>query len=1036
MCKDDTDAGCLSCQFAHFLSATGTCSVCPSGRGKPADTAVQTLVQIGTDCSNLCTEGCQNCILSAANSCVSCKAGYYRSDTNSCSICTLGTGGPGSPLSGPKVTEALGCPDTCHFSCKTCSGPDANNCIKCKAGYFLSAAGTCSICPFGTGKSDDTEVPSVSTTAGDTECLIRCHATCRTCFDDKPNTCVNCRAGHFWESGVCTQCPAKKGKPADTTIPETDQTEADCKDCHPSCNTCGASTENDCASCAAGYWWSGTGYGVLGKCESCPKSRGKSQDVEPYFITSTSAETCTIFCDLCNSGCLTCSESSSGCVSCIPGKYLAGDQKCLDCPENCQSCTAADKCEVCHPNFELTLDSKSCLKCQIKNCGECKSDPFKCTKCADKFTLKSATECVYEPKVLPLSLNLSYVSITENKELTLNLLENKLEFPFNSRESTNFTSITMEDKLAGKFYSCEQLGCSYSISEEKLKLRFESETTVQQGRLIIERGAGSRPKTSAIQYNKNGRQLQTQESYRIVADGIALMKKSWLTTGSQAVRIVVGVLRLPFSILVFWKYPHLAMLMDHMVTHLKIYALISQPFMAYVEVVFQSVAESKILPFQFANPFEGWNTNTLECEGFLGIRSKNMQCSFFDNYGQNIIGISSVLLLCVILTRLSKYMLSSADLSTSQRTFWEHIANNYGLRFLTSKFDANHIEMTLMILVAYCTADHSSKSVVGITFGTFGLLGLGFIAKFITMALSSQYNKVSKDGLNNQSQNPQDSRLFAHRKSKSKLDNPPTEQAEFSPRNSKAGEDSDPDENSGVVSFALNASSIPNNKWSVYFFAARYVRALLLAVFVTTVRDPVEQVVLVVVLESVYLVALILLDFRGSRVERLFYTVMHALMLLHLILRAVATSKSLSDRDVQSSLAAAIVVVLMVYIFAHVIAALLVLAGIFKKSELNSPGLPNSSKIEIIQSEAVLSPSPGAKTAAQTRDPVFVLPAGPRLSYRDMEIPEEGREEPFEADIPAEDHGSPRASKIEHIKVRVEVSKPTAPGTLATDNHE
>ena len=189
--------------------------------------------------------------------------------------------------------------------------------------------------------------------------------------------------------------------------------------------------------------------------------------------------------------------------------------------------------------------------------------------------------------------------------------------------------------------------------------------------------------------------------------------------------------------------------------------------------------------------------------------------------------------------------------------------------------------------------------------------------------------------------------------------------------------------------FAMTDSSAPLKKWSVYFFAARYVRALLLSVFVATVRDPVEQVVLVVVLESVYLVALILFDFRGSRLERGFHTAMHSLMLLHLILRAVATSKSLSDRVVQSTLATAIVVILMVYIFSHVVAALLVLAGIFRTNELNVEELPvnrGPTKIEMIEGDDNLHQIPRSSANHEVAAP---SESAPPMSYRELEIPEE-----------------------------------------------
>ena len=653
---------------------------------------------------------------------------------------------------------------------------------------------------------------------------------------------------------------------------------------------------------------------------------------------------------------------------CIDTKYLTPEKTCADCPENCLKCSDATKCDTCDADYELTTDGKSCLKCQVLNCDTCTDDPFKCTKCADKFTLKSETECVYEPKQQPLALNLSSVSVAETPQLALNILENTLELPFGARESSNFVAITLEDASDNRVYSCAELRCAYSIKNEKLKFEFNTDITIKKGKLKIDRGADAK-KTSIIESSshRNSRLLQELANYPIVIDGISLMKQSRLSTAAFATRVIVGIFRLPMSLLVFWKFPHLAMMMDHMVTHLKVYSLMSQPYMAYVEVVFQSVSDSKILPFNFDNPFEHWNANTLDCEGFVGLKSKNMYCSFFDNYGENIIGIASVILTCVILVILSKQMLQNSNMTASPRNFWGTISRYYGLHFVISKIDANHLEIALMTLIAYATADHSSKSVIGIIFGTVVLIAFGFVARHVTNAASRVYQSTT----------------------------PATVQANSAPKSNTeqalnpVESESDIALDNEIATFVLSESTTPSNKWSVYFFAARYIRALLLVIFVATVRDPVDQIVLIVILESVYLVALILLDFRGSKLERFFHIAMHGVILAHLICRAIATSKTLSVDALQSSLATAIVVFLMIYVFAHVVACILVLIGIFMKNstkQTTSPVNVGSTKIEMTEGP---KPREAYQELPITQEPVKGHNPSSPISYIDMPVPPE-----------------------------------------------
>ena len=514
------------------------------------------------------------------------------------------------------------------------------------------------------------------------------------------------------------------------------------------------------------------------------------------------------------------------------------------------------------------------------------------------------------------------------------------------------------------------------------------------------------------------------------------MKQSRLKSFGFAMRVIVGILRLPLSLALFWKYPHFAMLMDHMVTHLRVYSLFGKPYMAYVEVVFQSVSESRVLPFNFANPFEHWNPSTLQCTGFSGIRSKNLNCSWFDNYGENLIGLLSVALLALILVKTGRYLSTRPDLLPWQKQVLAVVERDYGFKFVISKIDANHLEIITMTFVAYCAADHTSKSVIGIIVSTVGLITLAVFTKMLTEESLRMYQAKPDSRPASAAGQPANNKLQLIVDTHSSRSARPPSVASLHPHTPAKQDQLIPDDLpvAEAAQFVFDRSTFPATAWSHYFLAARYVRALLLAVFATTVRSSVEQVVLSVLLESAYLAVLILFDFRGTRLERLFYTGVHSLMLLHLILRAVATSSGLSDRDVQLVVATMIVVVLVAYIFVHVLAALWLAGTLFGQTpsvhSAKAPQPHHVTKMQVLESEADLAAEQDALPLPQGRPFFEELPVAVPAhathpvfpSYIDQDIPQEFS--PDQQDIPEE---KSQRAHVGQIEVAVRADRPTQP---------
>lgn len=186
--------------------------------------------------------------------------------------------------------------------------------------------GECTACPVLTGKAAD--VVSIRAAQQQSVCS-NCHSSCRTCFGTQANECTSCKAGSFLTgSSTCSPCDGGRGKVADLVIPSGSTTSNAACDiqCHKSCNQCSGPLATDCVSCAAGFWFQGGGV-----CTQCDAGKGKAADATipsgPVDKTACMNSQCHASCLICKTG-----TTSGDCVKCAAGYFMAPDNTCTMCP--------------------------------------------------------------------------------------------------------------------------------------------------------------------------------------------------------------------------------------------------------------------------------------------------------------------------------------------------------------------------------------------------------------------------------------------------------------------------------------------------------------------------------------------------------------------------------------------------------------------------------------------------------------------------------------------------------------------------------
>ncbi|EAR82024.2 REJ domain protein (macronuclear) [Tetrahymena thermophila SB210] len=232
----------------------------------------------------------------------------------------------------------------CDPTCKTCDGPNPNNCLSCNIGlYYNQATKQCMICD-PTCKTCDGPNPNncLSCNIGlyynqDTKQCI-CDPTCKTCDGPNPNNCLSCSLGLYYNQAT-KSCI-----------------------CDATCKTCDGPSQNNCLSCISGlYYQQAT--------KQCVKSCNLNQ-----FPNEVLQQ-----CQACDNTCASCDgNNSNNCLSCYPNSFLY-NKNCVNlCPNGFQSNFTTLTCDQCQNYWSLQCNPcyancKQCDQSQIQNeqCQTC-----------------------------------------------------------------------------------------------------------------------------------------------------------------------------------------------------------------------------------------------------------------------------------------------------------------------------------------------------------------------------------------------------------------------------------------------------------------------------------------------------------------------------------------------------------------------------------------------------------------------------------------------------------------------------------------
>ncbi|XP_048065150.1 proprotein convertase subtilisin/kexin type 5b isoform X2 [Megalobrama amblycephala] len=413
-CTVCTSTGhCLYCAPSYYPK-DGMCAKLECGVGEVADLDHE-------DCVT-CEEGCQHCLVVNPEHCMSCLPDYYElrsschktcpertfedklsmkcarcdddcltCDASECYLCEEGfflSDGMcvKSCKEGFYGDEKQEC-EPCHHMCRTCGGPEFDDCDSCEDDMFLEK-GRCI-------SKSYIKCPDGKFLNGQGECE-QCHSSCRTCSGNDKEQCDSCEKGMFLtNSQMCVSvCPLET---------HGNQTSGRCEDCSAGCLTC--LDAHQCLKCKYAF---GPLYLQDGKCvPECKRG----------YPEADRCHSCAIGCATCEgeaNNCLSCEKDylrlKNRCVQHCPPRHFVKGGVCELCPSGCAECDHTGKCSECEQYFFLhkdqcivdcpkgyftNVEQKQCMSCH-GNCATCDGpDEDDCTTCGPFGLIHYNGKCVF-----------------------------------------------------------------------------------------------------------------------------------------------------------------------------------------------------------------------------------------------------------------------------------------------------------------------------------------------------------------------------------------------------------------------------------------------------------------------------------------------------------------------------------------------------------------------------------------------------------------------------------------------------------------
>ena len=378
-------------------------------------------------------------------------------------------------------------------------------------------------------------------------------------------------------------CRPKPGHGLDVFAGALDEcVSADCRDC--------AQDRRVCAECGP--------LSELTAAKSCTPRPGFG-----LRLADRSVESCRV------AGCADCSDDSSRCARCSTGGSLETD--------------------ACLPvsGFGFDETRSSFEVCRSAGCSECAESSRLCTACdaSRGFFLRTGNCLKAAGELALLSARFSF----ETQTATFAFSDSVSAPLF---DATQF-SYVLVDKLDNSRHPLSLSDIRVALNLSQLSVEFSKEQAIAEADLSVE------PLPAGTICSER---VYCFEDYPLVAERVrprssAQKFASGVTTGVSSVSSAS-------MIALMSSNPPVALILSRFAADLFLLSLLNSPSLVYPNYILDQAKNFRLIPFDIRNPFQTLADQD-DCEVFELWQNRDLDCSIFANYGQDLLILCATLVL-------------------------------------------------------------------------------------------------------------------------------------------------------------------------------------------------------------------------------------------------------------------------------------------------------------------------------------------------------------------------------------------------------
>ena len=558
------------------------------------------------------------------------------------------------------------------------------------------------------------------------------------------------------------------------------------------------------------------------------------------------------------------------------------------------------------PRFFGADTTNKLVKHCSDNCVKCVDNYQICTECdqANGYA-KIDGSCSLPPNnsvpVIQASKNITVVEASYTRSTNMATIAfNRSIMLLIRPEDCSEHNLTLIDDVNTVTYSWRQLGCQIvDIKPNGFSIKFNSQYSITKGRLIFKNNNCLR-----ILVNDSGHEF---DHFPIEIKDVTMGDLSATAKAGRTSLEIANSMRTPLTLIAMAASPSSSMIMDNIFCQFLMLLMLAGPLIVKPNEILIATVSMNMIPFSFSNPFDSFDKQAT-CNLSEQFDRNDLSCSIFGNYGEDLIvlmvtlaiNITSTVCLGILICR--RYRLRIKEIENSIEpglvTERQRLSNRLalvskindilGIKYFMAKMEGIKFEILFYSMVNYSNSSTISTLAIG------NMIGIAVVAYYFVVVVLSVFMAAWI------------------------WENIPKAKKKFESRGEEVPK---------VLGELISLEDLPIHLKPMIIFFQQYTvpskfyylldgpisffKLTIQAVVIVALQDsPIQQMLIVLLIEVAYLVYSIKSNIKASRSLKFTEYATNGMCSVYIIVKMISTDGGMSEKQRQNTIGEIMVVIL------------------------------------------------------------------------------------------------------------------------------